>query len=186
MVNALEKLERTHSSMFRKPQPGQTKPNKENANKTDFVRYHVDDFGEAEETARSKEPLHPRDSFKENSSKALKQFLRQDNNKTEQYKQALKDTGYLQLKKPSSSKSPQHPIMKKSVNSSQQATNSKYECTISQLAGRIHANQPYVNPPKAPPSPNFAALIQSIKQKEHSKEREVTPRSFKGSEKATL
>lgn len=44
MVSALEKLEKTHGSMFRKPQSAITKESKENNNKTDFIRYHVEDM----------------------------------------------------------------------------------------------------------------------------------------------
>lgn len=47
MVTALEKLEKTHTSMFRKPQTAINKhtSSKDQSNKTaDYVRYHVDDF----------------------------------------------------------------------------------------------------------------------------------------------
>ncbi len=52
MVNALEKLERTQNSMFRKPNNPQVKMTKEH-NKTDYVRYTTEEFLE-ENTSRSK------------------------------------------------------------------------------------------------------------------------------------
>lgn len=185
MVNALEKLEKTHSSMFRKPQTAMVKQSKENNNKTDYVRYHIDDFMDHEHTSRSKEPLQQRESFKENTTKALKQFLKQaPNNRMEDCKQYIKEAGYLPLKKPSASKSPGQVPTKKHPTTATQQSHTKLD-----LAGHHLKIQPSVpiqssfnNTQKLTPPPNFTALIQSIKQKEHSKEREVTPRSFKASD----
>jgi len=185
MVNALEKLEKTHSSMFRKPQSALTKQTKENNNKTDYVRYHVDDFMDHEQTSRSKEPLQQRESFKENTSKALKQFLKQaPSNRMEDCKQYIKETGYLPLKKPSASKSPGQLPMKKQQNTTQQSHIKLDMITGQQLPAKNQqaVQSSFNNTQKIVPSPNFTALIQSIKHKECSKEREVTPRSFKASE----
>lgn len=171
--------------MFRKP--GQN--GKENHNKTDYIHLSVED--EDEGTARHKESYMPRNSFKEASSKGLKQYLRPEAGHIEKNKQK---EPYLPIKK-ASSKSPQQLNTKKN-NILNQISTAKLENTINQLATKIQSSaiavqnvyhptvstQNYVNQHahKVPPSPNFSALINSMKQKEQSREREVTPRSIKG------
>lgn len=104
------------------------------------------------------------------------------NNRVEDYKQYGRETGYLPLKKPSSSKSPVQAPLKKQTT---QPSNTKLDAPVfQQLPLKTQPSGPlqqsFNNTQKLSAYTNFSALIQNIKQKEHSKEREVTPRSFKG------